>query len=91
MQRAAHVADRLHETAAFRDSPETRCAIQNRPLKEEHVVTEEGNSVDAFRHFFGPAYPGLRQMVRLVLRHPVSSGLIVLMNLLGLLAYLLTW
>jgi len=61
---------------------------QNPRMKEEYVVTEEGNSVDAFRHFFGPTYPGLRQIVRLALRHPVTSGLIVLMNMLGLLAYL---
>jgi hypothetical protein len=60
-------------------------------MKEEYVVTEEGNSVDAFRHFFGPAYPGLREVVRLGLRHPVASGLIVLMNVLGLLAYLIAF
>jgi hypothetical protein len=56
-------------------------------MKEEYVVSEEHNSLAAFRHFFGPSYPGLRQVVRLALRHPVTTCIIVLMNLLGLLAY----
>jgi hypothetical protein len=60
-------------------------------MKEEYVVSEERNTAAAFRHFFGPNYPGWRQIARLALRHPVTSGIIVLMNLLGLLAYLMAF
>ena len=57
-------------------------------MKEEYVVSEERNSIAAFRHFYGPAYPGLPGIVRLALRHRVVTGIIVLMNLAGLVAYL---
>jgi hypothetical protein len=57
-------------------------------MKEEYVVCEARNSVDAYRRFYGPSYPGLPEIVRVALRHPVTTGLIVLMNVLGLLAYL---
>jgi hypothetical protein len=53
------------------------------------VVCEERNSVEAYRRFYGPGYPGLRGIVRLALRHRVTTGIIVLMNVMGLLAYLL--
>jgi hypothetical protein len=57
-------------------------------MKEEYVVCEERNSIDAYRRFYGPSYPGLADIVRVALRHPVTTGVIVLMNVLGLLAYL---
>jgi hypothetical protein len=56
---------------------------------KEYVVCEERNSVEAYRRFYGPGYPGLRGIVRLALRHRVTTGIIVLMNVMGLLAYLL--
>ena len=52
------------------------------------MVCEERNTIAAFRHFYGPAYPGLPGIVRLALRHRVVTGIIVLMNLAGLVAYL---
>jgi hypothetical protein len=57
-------------------------------VKEEYVVCEQRNTVEAYRRFFGPGYPGLREIVRLALRHPATTGVVVLMNVLGLLAYL---
>ena len=55
------------------------------------MVCEERNSIDAYRRFYGPGYPGLRGLVRLALRHRVTTGIIVLMNVLGLLAFVAGW
>ena len=57
-------------------------------MEEAYVVCQQRNSEAAFRRFFGPAYPGVLSVARLALRHPVTTGLIVAMNLLGLVIYL---
>jgi hypothetical protein len=60
-------------------------------MEEAYAVCRERNADAAFRRFFGPTfryYPHWRQVARLGLRHPVTSGLIVTMNAAGLLAYL---
>jgi hypothetical protein len=44
-------------------------------MKETYVVCEERNTIAAFRHFFGPGYPGLHQVVRLALPHRVTTGI----------------
>jgi hypothetical protein len=61
-------------------------------MEEAYVVCQERNTEAAFRRFFGPRfryYPDWRQVARLALRHPVTAGLIVVMNAGGFLAYLL--
>jgi hypothetical protein len=56
-------------------------------MEEAYVVCAQRNSESAYRRFFGPAYPGVLHIARLALRHPLTTGLIVAMNALGLLAY----
>jgi hypothetical protein len=56
-------------------------------MEEAYVVCAQRNSESAYRRFFGPAYPGVLHITRLALRHPLTTGLIVAMNALGLLAY----
>lgn len=58
-------------------------------MDEAYVVCERRNTEAAYRHFFGPGYPGLHRFVRLALRHPVVTGAILAMHAAGLLAYLL--
>jgi hypothetical protein len=60
-------------------------------MEEAYVVCRERNTEAAYRRFFGPGfryYPGWREVVRLLLRHRLTAGLIVAMNAAGFLAYL---
>jgi hypothetical protein len=60
-------------------------------MEEAYVVCEERNTDAALRRFLGRTYPGWRQIVRLALRHRITTGLIVGMNALGLLVYVSRW
>jgi len=60
-------------------------------MEEAYVVCQERNTDAAYRRFFGPRfcyYPGWRQVAGLVLRHRLTTALIVAMNGLGLVVYL---
>jgi hypothetical protein len=82
------VAIWLHDTAGIRDSLGDGAFPQNRRMEEAYLVCQHRNNDAAFRRFFGPTYPGVGQIVRFMLRHRVTTGIIVLMNVVGLLAYL---
>ena len=56
-------------------------------MEEAYVVCQERNNLAAYRRFFGPAYPGVRQIVWFALRHRVTTGIILAMNGLGFLVY----
>jgi len=60
-------------------------------MEEAYVACQERNTDAAYRRFLGPRfrhYPGWRQVAGFLLRHRLTTGLIVAMNALGLLVYL---
>ncbi len=58
-------------------------------MEEAYLVCEERNVEAAYQRFLGgPSYPSWRQVAGKTLRHPVTAGVIVVMNAAGLLAYL---
>lgn len=57
-------------------------------MKEAYVVCEERNTVEAFRHFLGPGYPGTHEVVRMALRHEITTGIMLGMFGLGLVGWL---
>lgn len=53
-------------------------------MEEAYVVCEERNNEAAYRRFFGPGYLGTHGVVRMALRHRVTTGILLAMFALGL-------